>query len=130
MSGTDLDRVEHLIDRVSKIITFSKVVISALISIFALVIGVALWVNHVNTVQAANTATIAVNEAENKVAIATVVASAATETRSLDQWRRAKDEIDVRLTALMEGQQKQAEGQQKQMDILQAITIAHIQQPK
>lgn len=97
-------RVAELMDSLGNILRF---IAAAVCALFALIIAGAFWVHDTTKglaeTQARQTALIDDRKASQTEWFA---------------WRRAKDEIDTRLTTITEGLQKIVDHQQKQIDDL------------
>lgn len=89
---------DDLVDRLAKLIEIGRVVVGVIIAIAVAASGVLLWVNNTSA-----------STTQNAEAIRAMSADQSKRLEEWQKWRSQKDDIDARLTAIAEAQQRQLE---------------------
>lgn len=103
MSTDELDKLSKVAERIGSFIEAARIVVGAFIAVIIAIIGVALWVKSTND-----------GLAQTQEQIHSFSADYSMQMREISDWRRSKDEIDTRLTAIVENQQKQLDHIQRE----------------
>jgi hypothetical protein len=89
---------EDLVERLSKLVEIGRVVIGAIVAVALAASAVVIWVNNTSA-----------STTQNAEAIHTLASEQAKRLEEWQKWRSQKDDIDARLTAIAEAQQRQLE---------------------
>jgi hypothetical protein len=95
MSQDELQKFHNAIEAIEKLGGLFRAAIAAAVSMCAVVAGIAIWVSATSA-----------QVAQTKEDLHSLIVDRADSYKEWSRWRASKDDIDSRLTALMESQQR------------------------